>query len=134
MPRALTSLRFIAGILFVCIGIASIMHIGPAYILWYSTVSVGLYVILLFIGISILIMPYFYNRVGSDQTKRAAVSRFDYALGITATGVGLMLLLNLILSSSHWQNLEWIPVVLAVYIIICAMLFQKSGIRLHFSR
>jgi hypothetical protein len=126
MPRALTSLRLIAGILLVCIGIASTMHIGPAYLLWYSVQSVNLYVILLFLGVAILVMPYFYKHAGRKESRRMAVTRFDYALGISATGIGLMLLMNLIFNSTYWQTLQWIPVVLAFYISLCATLFQKS--------
>ncbi len=134
MPRALSGLRFLTGILFVGIGLSSLMHLGPAYILWYSTVSVGLYAILLFVGLAILVMPYFYNRAKSDEAKRKAVLHFDYALGIAATGVGFMLLLNLVLGSSYWQNLEWIPIVLTIYIVVCSTLFQKSARQMHFSK
>jgi len=126
MPKLLAGLRFVAGILFVCVGLASILHVGPAYLLWYSTVAVQLYIVLLFIGIAILIVPYFYSIAGSNAAEKAAVLKFDFAFGLSAIGIGFMLLLTLISSNENLVSLDWIPLVLAVYIALCATLFKKS--------
>ncbi len=130
----LPGLRFAAGILFICIGLASIFHFGPAAFLWWSTQSVQLYVILLLLGIGILIIPYFYRAAGAEKNIKAAVLKFDFALVLSATSVGLMLLLSLIADSNHWANLQWIPLVLVAYIVVCTVLFQRANPNIRFAR